>query len=57
MATIQLGRELKLIRERLESIEEALSEKMTADEGRALREALREHRLNKTLPFPHSKKH
>ncbi len=57
MATIQLGRELKLIRERLESIEEALSEEMTADDKRALREALREHKLNKTLPFPHSKKH
>ena len=56
MATIQLGRELKLIRERLESIEEVLAEEMSADDKRALRDALREHKLGKTVPFSRSKK-
>jgi hypothetical protein len=51
MATTQLGRELKLIRERLESIEEVLSEEMSSDDKRALREALREHKLGKTISF------
>ena len=57
MATTQLQRELKLIRERLESIEEVLSEKMSLDDKRALREALNEHKLGKTVTFNSSKKH
>ena len=47
MATTQLQRELKLIRERLESIEEVLSEEMSHDDKRALREALNEHKQGK----------
>jgi len=57
MAATQLVRELKLIRERLESIEEVLSEKMSLDDKRALREALNEHKLGKTVTFNSSKKH
>ncbi len=57
MASTQLGRELRLIRERLESIEEVLSEEMSVDDKLALREALREHRLGKTVPFRTLKKH
>jgi predicted nucleic acid-binding Zn-ribbon protein len=53
----QLSRELKLIRERLDSIEEALSEEMSMDDRKALREALHEHRQGKTVPFRQSKKH
>jgi len=47
MATTQLERELKLIRERLESIEEVLSEEMSHDDKR---EALNEHKLGKATP-------
>jgi len=35
--------ELKLIRRRLEAIEEALSEEMSADDAEALRQAMEEH--------------
>lgn len=51
MAQAQVERELKLIRQRLESIEEALAEEMTEDDKRALREALKEYRSGKTVPF------
>ncbi len=51
MAQTTLERELKLIRQRLDSIEEALGEEMTDDDKRALQEALEEHRLGKTVPF------
>ena len=57
MATTQLERELKLIRERLESIEEVLSEEMSLDDKRALREALNEHKQSKTVPFNPTRKH
>ena len=57
MATTQLERELKLIRERLESIEEVLSEEMSLDDRRALREALNEHKQGKTVPFNSTRKH
>ena len=47
-------KELHLIRERLEAIEEALGEEMTADDKKALDEALKEHPQGKTVPFrPH----
>ena len=54
-----LEKELKLIRQRLESIEEALAEEMTNDDKRALEEALKEHREGKTIPFtkPKVRKH
>ena len=51
MAQTQVEKELKLIRQRLESIEEALAEEMTEDERQALREALKEHMSGKTVPF------
>jgi hypothetical protein len=55
MAQTELQRELKLIRQRLESIEEALAEEMTEDDKQALESALKEHRLGKTVPFRASK--
>ena len=49
-----LERELHLIRERLEAIEEVLGEEMTADDKKALEEAMKEHREGKTITFrPH----
>lgn len=51
MSRLVLERELHLIRERLEAIEEALGEEMTADDKKALEEALKEHREGKTIPF------
>ena len=51
MSRLILEKELHLIRERLEAIEEALGEKMTADDKEALEEALKEHREGKTVPF------
>jgi hypothetical protein len=54
MSRLVLEKELHLIRERLEAIEEALGEEMTADDKEALEEALKEHREGKTVPFrPH----
>ena len=55
MAESKLERELKLIRQRLESIEEALGEEMTSDDKQALEDALEEHREGKTVPFTRSK--
>lgn len=46
-----MEKELHLIRERLEAIEDALGEEMTADDKRALLEAVREHREGKTIAF------
>lgn len=51
MSKLILEKELHLIRERLEAIEEALGEEMTADDKKALEEALREHREGKTITF------
>jgi len=54
MSKLVLEKELHLIRERLEAIEEALGEEMTADDKESLKEALKEHREGKTVPFkPH----
>ena len=46
-----MEKELHLIRERLEAIEDALGEEMTADDKRALEEAVKEHREGKTIAF------
>jgi hypothetical protein len=51
MSKLILERELHLIRERLEAIEEALGEEMTADDKKALEEAMKEHREGKTIAF------
>lgn len=40
-----------MIRQRLESIEEALAEDMTDDDKRALKEALQEHKAGKSVAF------
>lgn len=47
----QLEHELKLIRQRLEAIEDNLAEEMTDDDKRARREAIEEHRQGKSVPF------
>lgn len=41
--------ELKLIRRRLEAIEDALSEEMSADDAEALKEAVEEHKRGETI--------
>ncbi len=51
MAQTAIEKELRLIRQRLESIEEALAEEMTEDDKRALKEALQEHRAGRTVSF------
>jgi len=50
MATT-LEKELRLIRERLDSIEEALGEEMSDDDKKARTEALKEHGEGRTVPF------
>ncbi len=40
-----------MIRRRLEAIEDMLAEEMTADDKQALAEALKEHRVGKSIPF------
>jgi hypothetical protein len=47
----KLERELELIRQRLDSIEEALADEMTSEDKAALQEALDEHRRGRTVPF------
>jgi hypothetical protein len=51
MSKLILEKELHLIRERLEANEQALGEEMTADDKRALEEAMKEHREGKTIAF------
>ena len=51
MSKNELEQELKLIRQRLDSIEEALAEKMTYDDKQAHKEAMKDHREGKTIPF------
>jgi len=54
MSKLILEKELHLIRERLEAIENALGEEMTADDKKALEEAMKEHQEGKTITFrPH----
>ena len=51
MSRLILEKELHLIRERLEAIEDALGEEMTSDDKRALEEAMSEHKKGKTIAF------
>jgi hypothetical protein len=51
MMATSLEKELRMIRERLDSIENALGEEMSEDDKSARSEALREHKQGKTVPF------
>ena len=51
MMATSLEKELKLIRQRLDSIEDALAEEMSEDDKKARLEALKEHKEGKTVPF------
>lgn len=51
MMATSLAKELRLIRERLDTIEDALGEEMPEDDRKARTEALEEHREGKTVPF------
>ena len=51
MMATSLGKELRLIRRRLDSIEEVLSEEMSSSDKKARAEALKEHKEGKTVPF------
>ncbi len=46
-----MEKELRLIRERLDSIEDVLAEEMSENDKKARAEALREHKDGKTIPF------
>jgi len=46
-----LEKQLRLIRERLDSIEDALAEDLSEDDKQARAEALKEHKEGKTIPF------
>ena len=51
MMATSLEKELRLIRERLDSIEDALAEEMSEDDKKTRSEALKEHNEGKTVPF------
>ena len=51
MSRAILEKELGLIRRRLEAIEDALAEEMSADDKTALQEALRDHRAGRSVAF------
>jgi len=51
MSRLVLEKELGLIRQRLQAIEDALGEEMTAEEKAALEEAVKEHRKGKSVLF------
>jgi hypothetical protein len=51
MMATALEKELRLIRERLDSIEDALAEEMSTDDKKARVDALREHKEGKTIPL------
>ncbi len=51
-----LEKELNLIRRRLDSIEEALSEETSEDDRRAFAEAVQEHKEGRSVPFVRSRK-
>lgn len=51
MMATSLEKELGLVRERLDSIEDALGEEMSEDDKRARSEALGEHKQGKAVPF------
>lgn len=50
MMASALEKELRLIRERLDSIEDALAEEMSDEDNKARSEALKEHKEGKTIP-------
>lgn len=54
MSRLILEKELHLIRERLQAIEDALGEEMTGDDKKALEEAIKEHKEGKTVAFKSS---
>ena len=51
MSQTTIKNELKLIRQRLEAIEEVLAEEMSETDKRDLKEALAEHKRGKSVPF------
>jgi hypothetical protein len=51
MMATSLQKELRLIRQRLDSIEDVLSEEMSASDKRARASALKEHREGRSVPF------
>jgi len=51
MSKLILEKELSLIRQRLEAIEEVLGEEMTVEDKAALHEGLKEHREGKSIRF------
>ena len=51
MMVTALERELRLIRERLDSIEDALGEEISDDDKKARAEALREHKERRSILF------
>ena len=51
MMATSLEKELRLIRERLDSIEDALAEEMSEDDRKTHAEALKEHKEGKTVQF------
>ncbi|MGH2639459.1 MAG: hypothetical protein ACRDF4_09295 [Rhabdochlamydiaceae bacterium] len=51
MSQATIERELRLIRQRLEAIEEALAEEMSESDKRDLKEALAEHKKGRTVQF------
>ena len=51
MSRLTLERELHLIRQRLEAIEDALGDEMTDQDKEALEAALKEHGEGKTIAF------
>jgi hypothetical protein len=51
MSQASIAKELKLIRQRLDAIEEVLAEEMTEDDKRDLKEALAELKRGKSLSF------
>jgi hypothetical protein len=51
LSKVILERELSLIRRRLESIEAVLAEEMSVNDKAALEEAVREHRMGKSILF------
>ena len=56
MMATSLEKELRLIRERLDSIEDALAEDMSDEDKKARTEALREHKEGRTVPFTRKSK-
>ena len=56
MMATSLEKELRLIRERLDSIEDALAEDMSAEDKKARAEALREHKEGRAVPFTRKSK-